>query len=270
MDVGVVTGASSGIGRDVARALARRGVRTVLAARRYDRLVALADEIGRAGGEALPVACDVRRTADVERLAVLTTERFGAPDVLVNVAGYGVLRSAPDMTIDEYADVIDTNLMGAIRCTTALLPSMIRRGSGTIVNVASLASVIAIPGFSAYSASKFGLLGFSESLRHDLRPYDIHVGVVCPAAVATDFFAHDSFVRMPALMRLGMRQPADVSAAVLHAIDRRRALVTIPRLFGLVGVVRALFPGPLRATIGALFDRRYRGGRGTLPLGSRS
>jgi short-subunit dehydrogenase len=248
----VVTGGSSGIGLEVGRAFARRGGIVVLAARRLERLHAVADEIVSAGGRALAIGCDVRRPGDAARLVEEACARFGRVDVLVNAAGYGVLTHAAETSIETYADVLQTNLLGAIHCVKAVLPGMLARRRGTIVNVASLAAVFAIPGFSAYAASKAGLVAFSEALRHDLRPFGIHVAVVCPAAVDTPFFAHPSFRGMPRLMRLGMRSPTAVSAAVLRAVDRRRSMVTIPRLFGLVAVVKAMLPGPLRAVVGAL------------------
>jgi short-subunit dehydrogenase len=252
----VVTGASSGIGREVARVLARRGMRTVVAARRLDRLMALATEIEAGGGTAFALACDVRRWADAERMARETVTRFGRIDVLVNAAGYGVLLSAQDTSVEQFADLVQTNLMGAIHCTKAVLPTMLARRAGTIANVASLASVFPIPRFSAYGASKAGLVAFSDALRYDVRPHGIEVVVVCPAAVATEFFAHPSFHDMPSLMRLGERSATAVAEATVRAIERARPTVTVPRLFGLALVLRALFPGLLRRAIGMLLVPR--------------
>jgi short-subunit dehydrogenase len=244
--VAVVTGASGGIGREIARAFAGRGVDVVLAARGFGRLEDVASEISGGGSECVPVGCDVRRWNEVARLVATTVARFGRLDILVNAAGYGLLRHAAGTSVEEYEDLIQTNLLGTIYCAKAALAPMVAQRAGTIVNIGSLASVFPIPRFTAYAASKGGVAGFTESLRYDVRPYGIHVALVSPAAVRTRFFQHASFRGAPRLMRLGMTEPRDVAAAVLRAIDRRRAVVTLPAVFGLAGVARALFPGVLR------------------------
>jgi len=182
-----VTGAASGIGRAVARYAADRGAVVHLTDIQPDALAAVADEIRAAGGRVgTAEVADIADHAQVRRLAALVTERAGAMDVVLNVAGIAIWGTVRSLEPEHWQRLVDVNLMGPIHVIEELLPPMIdaRRG-GQLVNVSSAAGIIAMPWHAAYSASKFGLRGVSEVLRYDLRKHRIGVSLVCPGGVDT-------------------------------------------------------------------------------------
>ena len=161
--VAVVTGASAGIGLETARALATAGADVVLAARRGDRVRDLAADIAeRTGRRAVGVACDVSNVADVERLRDDVLAQLGPPDVLVNNAGVPGGGAFADLSLERIEEVTRINYLGVLYCTKLLLPSMLERGRGHVVNVASLAGRYATPGASVYTATKHAVVAFSS------------------------------------------------------------------------------------------------------------
>ena len=179
----VVTGASRGIGRAIAEALAGSGYRVAIAARNAADVQRAAAEIGNG---AIGVTCDVRSNDDCERLITTAVREFGRLDVLVNNAGIGGFSTVADMDPDHWRAVIETNLNGLFYCTHAALPHLKKNG-GWIINIGSLAGKNAFPGGGAYNASKFGLIGFSEALMQEVRQDDIRVSYIMPGSVATEF-----------------------------------------------------------------------------------
>jgi len=240
--VGIVTGASSGIGAQLARDLAARGMRVGLLARRADRLTALAEEIGRAGGEALVAPCDVGERASVEAAVAAVIERFGGLDLLVNNAGYGRHVLFKDHDVADIERMMRTNYLGVIYATKAALPALRARGRGWIVNLSSVAGKLGQPDEAAYSATKFAVAGLSEGLSYELEPLGIHVMTVYPALVRTEMFTPEILARMPANATRSFVEPPAFSAAVLEALGRGRYEVTVPGYVGLGYVVRALLP----------------------------
>src|SRR6185503_1090441 len=160
---GIVTGASSGIGAQLARDLAARGMRVALVARRADRLEALAAEIRTAGGEALPVPTDVADRVAVQAAVETTLVRWGRVDLLLNDAGYGRHVLFKDHDVDDIERMMRVNYLGTVYTTKAVLPAMRARGRGWIVNVSSVAGKLGQPDEAAYSASKFAEAGLSEA-----------------------------------------------------------------------------------------------------------
>jgi len=183
--VAIVTGASRGIGRATAIALARRGVSVALAARSREALAAVEQEIRKLGGRALPIPTDVSDEAAVAAMVEKSARELGPIDLLVNNAG--TLERAPVVEIDSAAwdRMLDVNLKGAFLCTRAVVPSMIERGRGRIVNVSSISGKLGTPLLTAYCASKWGLLGFSLAAAEELKPKGIQVFSVCPGSVNT-------------------------------------------------------------------------------------
>jgi len=184
--VAIVTGASKGIGLAIARALVERGDAVAVSARSAAQLEAAARSLGHAD-RVLTVPADVRDPADAERLVADTVRRFGGLDVLVNNAGVGRFANVSDMSIEDWRQVIDTNLSGVFYCTRAALPEMRRRGGGYVINISSLAGKNAFTGGAAYCASKAGLDQFSEALMQEVRHDNIRVSYVMPGSVATEF-----------------------------------------------------------------------------------
>jgi NAD(P)-dependent dehydrogenase (short-subunit alcohol dehydrogenase family) len=187
--VAIVTGGSKGIGLAIARALLERGFKVTIGARQDDELQRAASTLG-VGDSVHTVRSDVREPGDAQRLVEETMKRFGGVDVLVNNAGVGLFASVADMSIDQWRQVMQTNLDGVFFCTRAVLPEMRRRGGGFILNMSSLAGKNAFVGGAAYCASKAALNQFSEALMQEVRHDNIRVSYVMPGSVATGFGGH--------------------------------------------------------------------------------
>ena len=181
----LVTGAGKGIGRAVAVALAKEGVRVALLARTETQLQEVAREIEALGGQAVVVAASVADRAAVDTAVAQALAQLGTIDILINNAGIGTFAKVVDMDPEEWENIIRVNLLGAYYVTRAVLPQMLERQTGDIINVASTAGQRGAATTSAYSASKFGLLGFTESLMQEVRKQNIRVSALTPSTVAT-------------------------------------------------------------------------------------
>lgn len=188
--VALVTGASQGIGLAIARRLGQLGARLAICARGRARLTKAAKGLRAEGSEVLPVVADVARAKDVAALVQQVRRKLGAIDILVNNAGVGEFGPAHELSEADWDRVMDTNLKGAWLCSKAVAPQMIRRRSGHIINISSLAGKNTFAGGGVYCASKWGLMGLSGCMAEDLRAHDIRVSVVCPGSVHTDFSPH--------------------------------------------------------------------------------
>lgn len=178
--VALVTGSSSGIGQGIARGLAAEGAALVLAARRADRLQALADEIMGRGGVTQAVATDVTSESQVERLFATLLERFDRLDILVNNAGTAALAPIDELAVEDWDRVLATNLRGPFLCTRQALRIMKRQGGGRIINIGSISAQRVRPNNVAYNASKFGIDGLTHSTALEGRPYGISCGALHP------------------------------------------------------------------------------------------
>lgn len=254
----VITGASSGIGRVAALAFAGRGAVPVLVARRRDRLEALRGEIEGRGGRALAVPCDVSDAAGVEGAAQTIREDLGCPDILVNNAGFAVFNTVLKMSISDIESQMATNYLGTVYLTKAFLPDMVRRGSGHIVNVASVAASFGLPGAAPYCASKSAMLGFSEGLRHELAGTGVGVTVVSPIMVRTELFDSSPDVGQQAL-RYSL-SPETVAGAILRASGSPRAEITVPAAARVAVWAKHGIPFLTDALISRLFRRRMGAG----------
>jgi NAD(P)-dependent dehydrogenase (short-subunit alcohol dehydrogenase family) len=185
----VITGATSGIGRETAREFARAGARVVAAGRREDRLRELVTEIEGKGGAALAVATDVADGAQVDRLIERTMERFGAVDTLVNNAGMGMAARFEEQSIEDFRRVMEVNFWGAVYACKAALPRMRAQTSGgLIINIASIMGKRGLPYETAYCASKFAMAGFSEALRTEVMAQGVDVSTIFPGAVESEIW----------------------------------------------------------------------------------
>ena len=184
--IAVVTGGNSGIGKAIAAQLARRGAKTVLAARNEEKLESAAQEIQKLGGEALTVRTDVTNIDDVQRLIQAALERYERIDILVNNAGGSFGGGAVvDSDPDKWWETVRVNLQGPYLCSRAALPSMIQNRSGHIVNILSILSRITTAGGSAYCAAKAGALALTQILTAETKPHGIRVTGILPGAVDT-------------------------------------------------------------------------------------
>lgn len=243
----VVTGASSGIGEATAREFGREGARVVLAARRVERLEALAEEIQAmgTGAETLVVPSDLSKLEDIEALIDQTVTRFGRIDILVNNAGFGRLDWLENL--DPMKDIelqFDVNVLGVVHATRQALPIMIKQRSGHIINMGSMAALVATPTYTIYAASKHAVHGFSEALRREVKPWGIDVSMLYPGGVKTEFGEHAGIKRKtrattPKFLSLSAE---DVARAVVGLVRRPRAMLVIPWLWGLTALLNKLFP----------------------------
>ena len=224
----IVTGASSGIGRETALAFAREGARVVLAARTEATLRAVADAHPDLRERFLVVPADVTKDEDARRLVATTLSRLGRVDILVNNAGIGMRATVADMPIAEVHSVMEVNFHGPLRCIQAVLPHMQRQGAGQIVNVGSVLSQVVAARNSAYCASKFALMALSDSLRIELHGTGIEVISVLPTYTDTPFFdhmyRHGSTARMSPFKG---QHPAKVARAILRGCARHKRQVVL-------------------------------------------
>jgi NADP-dependent 3-hydroxy acid dehydrogenase YdfG len=208
--VAFVTGASRGVGAAVARRLAQAGARIGMASRTED-------DLGIAGS--VVRACDVRDRAQVEEAVAATVAAFGRLDIVVANAGIGAYGDFLDLDPEVADAMIDVNLKGTLWTARAALPHLIAGGGGDFVALASVAGLRAFPGEAVYNASKFGQVGFTRALDHELRERGVRCTAVCPGGVATDFaMGAGRSEDMPELA--GMLRPEDVAEVVLFTVTR--------------------------------------------------
>lgn len=207
----LITGASSGIGQEIARELVKRGDFPILVARNWENLQRFQDE----HPNCAIFSCDVTNQKEVNQLIHQVIQQFQRVDVLVNNAGYGRFGRFLELSVEEYEGMIQTNYLGAVRMIHGLLPHMLKQGHGRIINISSVAGLSGSPNLAAYSASKFALMGLSESLRMEYSP-TIEVGVLCPGPVQTPFFGGNDLEQcFPPLIA---RQKMDPTTVAKHAI----------------------------------------------------
>lgn len=181
-----ITGAASGLGRELALRWARAGARVALADVNAERLAAVAQEVRQAGGQALAQHADVRVTADLEALVDACVQEWGGLDVFINNAGVAGGGSFERLTDDDWHWLLDINLMGVVRGARAVTPLFRKQGSGALVNIASMAGLLAPPGMSSYNVAKTGVVSLSETLHGELSPFGIRVTCVCPSFFRTN------------------------------------------------------------------------------------
>lgn len=250
-----ITGASSGIGADLARLLAARGARVLLMARSESKLTALAEEIGDAAEMyVLDVTSDKQVTETMEK----ALRRHRRIDVLVNNAGYGEFKTFLETGVEDFQGMMDVNFMGTVRCTKAVLPAMLREKSGQIVNVASMAGKVGSAKSTAYSATKHAVLGFTNSLRQELAGTGIVVSAVNPGPVDTPFFdrADPSGTYRANLPGWFMLSPEAAAGAVLEAILRKKREINVPRMANAGVRLFLLFPGLFDRLAGRFLNRK--------------
>jgi short-subunit dehydrogenase len=241
----IITGASSGIGAATALRLARDGSRLTLAARRLERLEQVAAQVQALGGEALLVQVDVCKHEDIQRMVQATLERWGRIDVLINNAGIGNEPPLREMTTEDIERRIHTNLIAVIEGAQAVLPVMLRQKAGQIINVSSIAGLVATPGSELYCAGKFGVIGFTEALHRDLLGSGVRVSAFCPGFTPTEISpilqAHaegqPGAKYVPGLMPVSY-----VAEKIAQLIRRPRLRMVVPPSWNALVWLALLFP----------------------------
>jgi len=237
--VALVTGAGSGIGRATALALAENGAIVAVSDINGESAGATAETIRSRGRQAQAFVLDVSQPEQVEHLAVRITQSMGSPSILVNNAGIAVGGYFLDCSPESWQRIISINLMGVIHCCRVFVPLMAASGApGHVVNISSMLGYTAARGVSAYCATKFGVLGFSECLRAEMTAHDIGVTTICPGMVRTNIInsgilesseedVEEKRVAIDALYERRNYSPERVAKAIIKAIRRNRALVPV-------------------------------------------
>ncbi len=240
--VALVTGASSGIGKQVASHLVRAGARVAILARNRNALEDLAHQMGE--GQTVVCPADVTDPETIKSAVSVALSRFGKIDILVNAAG--ILRAGGFLQLSEleFRQVMEVDFFGTVNCLRVVLPHMVRARAGHVVNISSLAGKIVFPGSSAYSASKFAIIGMSNALRQELKPYGIGLTVVCPGYVDTPLLdQHLQSVRSSIFFQMTRSYSADkVAIAILNAIKRNKRELILPGSLRLVLAVQCVAP----------------------------
>lgn len=249
----VITGASSGIGRESAIEFAKRGASVVLVSRNKDKLEGVAKELSKFNSKSLVCACDISQRGQVTQMTTQVMEEFGFVDVLVNNAGFGIYGTLADLQVEEIESQMATNYLGMVYCTKAFLPKMLEQKAGHIVNVASVAASFGIPSMAGYCASKFAMLGFSEALYHELRGSGVGVTVVSPIMVRTNFFDNKSFDKMPKYTRA--LSPKTVAKAVVRAASSPRLEIVTPQVVRAAIWFKQTLPYLVNPIVGEIFRR---------------
>ncbi|WHY84535.1 SDR family oxidoreductase [Neobacillus novalis] len=240
----VITGASGGIGAEIAKLCAARGANLVLLARSIDKLEQLQSDLQQKYQVNVDVfQLDVSDTNQVEVVFQRIFDTIGDIDILVNNAGFGVFREAHEASIDEIKGMFEVNVVGLMACTSMVLPKMRARRFGHIINIASQAGKIATPKSSVYSATKHAVLGYTNSLRMELADFNVQVTSVNPGPIATNFFtiADEQGTYVKNVQRY-MLQPEFVARKVTDSMLTKTREINLPRWMNLGSVVYVLFP----------------------------
>ena len=228
-----ITGGSSGIGLATAKLLAAEGANVLILSRSRDRIDHALGEIEeqcKSGGQRFAgMQLDVSQRDEVNRVMAEAIDQFGIPDLLINSAGRAVPRPFEEISYEQFDDIMRTNLYGAWSTIQALLPHMKKRGGGHIVNVSSMAGFIGVFGYADYAASKFAMMGLSETLRMELRQYEIGVSVLCPPDTDTPGYELENRTKPPETWAIGetakLIDPEVVARALLKGIRKERYMI---------------------------------------------
>lgn len=240
----VITGASGGIGAEIAKLCAASGANLVLLARSIDKLKQLQTELQQKHQVKVDVfKLDVSDTDQVQEVFQQIFDTIGEIDILVNNAGFGIFREAHEATMDEIKGMFEVNVVGLMACTSMVLPKMRERRFGHIINIASQAGKIATPKSSVYSASKHAVLGYTNSLRMELSDYNVQVTSINPGPIATNFFniADEKGTYVKNVQRF-MLKPEYVAEKVVDSMLTTTREINLPRWMNMGSVVYVLFP----------------------------
>jgi 3-oxoacyl-[acyl-carrier protein] reductase len=216
MAAAIVTGSGRGIGRETAVLLAKRGMNVVVCSRTQGEIDDTVEEIKKIHAGVLGVRCDIGVSSQVDKLVKKTVEKFGSVDILVNNAGIFTLKKLVDTDEKEWDAILAVNLKGAFLCCKTVLPFMLRNNAGTIVNVSSGAGKTGFDSLSAYCASKFGMMGLTESLAWEVAGHHVRVMAICPGEVATSMQEADPDYYRQNKGR--MLKPEEVAAKIVDMI----------------------------------------------------
>ena len=253
----LITGGSSGIGKQLAADFLTAGDRVIVVGEKSERLHHAVAELSGIASSVSGICCDVGAPGDVERMRAQVLGTHGCPDILINNAGFATYRTFEQSDPDEIEQLINVNLLGAMRCARAFLPDMIARRAGAIVNMASIAGRLTITPNATYGAAKHGLVAWSDALRHELARFNIQVNAVCPGRIETPFFDHETFKRRaPRPETRFTITVQDAARATRRAIARNRFVTYVPWTLGLLVWLTNVMPFLIRPVYGRLLRNR--------------
>ncbi|MBI5845373.1 MAG: SDR family oxidoreductase [Deltaproteobacteria bacterium] len=264
-----ITGGSAGIGLAAARLFAGLGAKVVIFARNRERLDKAVSEINAAGvpsgGSGAGFCLDVGDNRAVLNVMARAMSDAGTPDLLVNCAGRAIPRPFTEVSFDQFSDTMRVNLFGVWSATAAVVPAMMKRGSGHVVNVSSVAGLIGVYGYTDYAASKFAVVGFSEALRCELAPHGIGVSVLCPPDTDTPGLALENRTKPPETCAISAKAKVvsaeKVAEALLCGIRKGRFLILPGADAKSAALIKRLAPG----LVFSVMDRAVCGVRGKKP-----
>ncbi len=250
----LITGASSGLGARTAEILAEKGAIPILTARSQSKLEQLSQQLQ---GEHRVFVMDVQQQDEIEHVVAKVIEQYGRIDILLNNAGYGQFKAILDTELQQYEQMMDVNYMGIVRCTRTVLPHMLQAGQGQILNVASMAGKFATAKSTSYTATKFAVLGFTNSLRQELRGTGITVSAMNPGPINTAFFERADPTGAYVSNVSGFMLSTDkVCRELVRMMEKRREEVDLPRYAGIAMRLYQLFPRLLDRLTYSFFDRK--------------
>ncbi len=252
----LITGASSGIGKQTAIEFAKLGSSIILVARRKNKLEQVENELKQFNVNTLVCVCDVSKKDQVEELSKIVLQKFNSIDILVNNAGFAIYGLVSDLSINEIESQMETNYFGMIYCVKNFLPLMLKKKSGHIVNVASVGASFGVPGVSSYCATKFAMLGFSEGLKHELYGTGVGLTVVSPIMVRTPLFEHPSFTNFSKFSTGVSLSSETVAKTIIKASNSSRLEIVVPSVARVVIWFKQTFPFLINPIIGRIFRKQ--------------
>lgn len=253
----LITGGSSGIGKHLAGKLLESDNEVVIASNNLYNLEQTAKEFKKISPKIFFYYVDIGNTESVHNMSEALFREHSCPDILVNCAGFATYHTFEESPLEEIEQLVNVNLLGAMRCTHSLLPMMIARGYGSIVNIASIAGKLVMTPNGVYSASKHGLVAWSETLKYELARFNIDISVICPGRVETAFFNHDSFRTRSPRSEIQFTVPIEVvTQKTISAIEKKRFLTFIPSYYVLLIWLINTFPYLLKPIYGRLLTNR--------------
>jgi len=252
----LITGASSGIGKQTAIEFAKLGSSIILVARRKNKLEQVENELKQFNVNTLVCVCDVSKKDQVDELSKIVLQKFDSVDILVNNAGFAIYGLVSDLSINEIESQMETNYFGMIYCVKNFLPLMLKKKSGHIVNVASVGASFSVPGVSSYCATKFAMLGFSEGLKHELYGTGVGLTVVSPIMVRTPLFEHPSFTNFSKFSTGVSLSSETVAKTIIKASNSSRFEIVVPSVARVVIWFKQTFPFLINPIIGRIFRKQ--------------
>lgn len=246
----IVTGAASGIGKALCEEMARRGARLIMADLNASLLEGAVQSINQGGGRARGLVLDVSDFGSVRQMVHDAVAEYGRLDYIFNNAGIGVLGDVRDYSYEDWKGVIDTNLYGVVNGVAAAIPIMAKQGFGHIVNTASLAGLVPVPGEISYTASKYGVVGLSHALRIEGADLGVQVTVVCPGLIDTPILRTSKLIKIDrekAASALPKPMPLrECTRKILHGVERNRATIVVTGFARFYWILQTISPALVR------------------------